>query len=84
MVKHNNEIPHQHFRKEWQVRVKTWFNQPARKLRRRTTRAKKVRVGEGSFFLFSMGLRVYGVYMAVWVESSSVDLSGSLAFLIRH
>jgi len=35
MVKHNNVIPNQHFKKKWQFRVKTWFNQPARKLRRR-------------------------------------------------
>jgi Ribosomal protein L13e len=36
MVKHNNEIPNQHFKKKWQFNVKTWFNQPARKVRRRT------------------------------------------------
>ena len=35
MVKHNNVIPNQHFKKKWQFRVKTWFNQPARKERRR-------------------------------------------------
>ena len=35
MVAHNNEVPHQHFKKKWQIRVKTWFNQPARKVRRR-------------------------------------------------
>ena len=35
MVKHNNVIPNQHFKKKWQFRVKTWFNQPARKQRRR-------------------------------------------------
>lgn len=35
MVKHNNAIPHQHFKKKWQINVKTWFNQPARKVRRR-------------------------------------------------
>ena len=35
MVKHNNVIPNGHFKKKWQFRVKTWFNQPARKLRRR-------------------------------------------------
>ncbi|XP_004309083.1 PREDICTED: 60S ribosomal protein L13-2-like [Fragaria vesca subsp. vesca] len=31
MVKHNNVIPGEHFRKHWQNYVKTWFNQPARK-----------------------------------------------------
>ena len=41
MVKHNNVIPNQHFKKKWQFRVKTWFNQPARKLRRRTARQEK-------------------------------------------
>merc|ERR1711933_489070 len=41
MVKHNNVIPNAHFHKDWENRVKTWFNQPARKLRRRENRAKK-------------------------------------------
>lgn len=35
MVKHNNVIPNGHFKKHWQNYVKTWFNQPARKTRRR-------------------------------------------------
>lgn len=41
MVKHNNVIPNGHFKKKWQFRVRTWFNQPARKLRRRTARQEK-------------------------------------------
>eukprot|EP00299_Pterocystis_sp_00344_P009535 c4045_g1_i1.p1 GENE.c4045_g1_i1~~c4045_g1_i1.p1 ORF type:complete len:208 (+),score=40.79 c4045_g1_i1:42-665(+) len=41
MVKHNNVIPNGHFKKHWERRVKTWFNQPARKLRRREDRVKK-------------------------------------------
>ena len=41
MVKHNNEVPNRHFHKDWQVRVKTWFNQPARKYRRRDARLVK-------------------------------------------
>uniref|UniRef100_A0A7S0G8A5 60S ribosomal protein L13 n=1 Tax=Rhodosorus marinus TaxID=101924 RepID=A0A7S0G8A5_9RHOD len=41
MVRHNNEVSNQHFRKEWQLRVKTWFNQPMRKRRRRLQRAAK-------------------------------------------
>eukprot|EP01025_Chloroclados_australasicus_P057384 TRINITY_DN714_c0_g1_i1.p1 TRINITY_DN714_c0_g1~~TRINITY_DN714_c0_g1_i1.p1 ORF type:complete len:310 (+),score=20.84 TRINITY_DN714_c0_g1_i1:106-930(+) len=41
MVKHNNEVPNQHFKKKWQFNVKTWFNQPARKVRRRKARAEK-------------------------------------------
>ncbi|KAG2699151.1 hypothetical protein I3843_07G178600 [Carya illinoinensis] len=41
MVKHNNVIPNGHFKKQWQNSVKTWFNQPARKHRRRIARQKK-------------------------------------------
>ncbi|XWS62295.1 hypothetical protein CRYUN_Cryun07bG0198200 [Craigia yunnanensis] len=41
MVKHNNVVPNGHFRKHWQNYVKTWFNQPARKARRRIARQKK-------------------------------------------
>eukprot|EP00128_Syssomonas_multiformis_P003605 Colp12_sorted_trinity150504_noHs@33550 len=41
MVAHNNVLPNNHFRKDWQRRVKTWFNQPGRKLRRRTARKTK-------------------------------------------
>jgi len=42
MVKGNNVIANAHFHKVcWQDHVKTWFNQAARKKRRRETRAKK-------------------------------------------
>jgi len=42
MVRHNNVIPNQHFHKTlWQDHVKTWFDQAARKKRRRLARAKK-------------------------------------------
>ncbi|XP_042496849.1 60S ribosomal protein L13-1-like [Macadamia integrifolia] len=41
MVKHNNVVPSGHFRKHWQNYVKTWFNQPGRKTRRRAARQKK-------------------------------------------
>ena len=34
-MKHNNVVPNQHFKKHWAGMVRTWFNQPARKLRRR-------------------------------------------------
>lgn len=44
MVKHNNVVPNGHFRKDWQSYVKTWFNQPARKERRRTARAAKLAI----------------------------------------
>ncbi|KAJ4900436.1 60S ribosomal protein L13-3 [Raphanus sativus] len=40
-MKHNNEIQGSHFRKHWQNNVKTWFNQPARKTRRRVARQEK-------------------------------------------
>ncbi|KAI4470710.1 60s ribosomal protein l13 [Holotrichia oblita] len=41
--KGNNMIPNGHFHKDWQRFVKTWFNQPARKHRRRQQRIKKAR-----------------------------------------
>ncbi|KAI5071380.1 hypothetical protein GOP47_0013631 [Adiantum capillus-veneris] len=40
-MKHNNVIPNGHFKKDWQSYVRTWFNQPARKKRRRLARQKK-------------------------------------------
>jgi large subunit ribosomal protein L13e len=39
--KRNNIIPNGHFHKWWQRYVKTWFNQPARKERRRAARITK-------------------------------------------
>jgi len=39
MPKSNNIIPNVHYRKEWHT--KTWFNQPARKYRRRLARKEK-------------------------------------------
>merc|ERR1712226_171550 len=41
MPKHNNVIPNVHGKKGWEDRVTTWFNQPARKLRRRQARVAK-------------------------------------------
>lgn len=41
MVRHNNIIPNQHFHKDWDKRVKTWFNQPAQKKVRRDKRKLK-------------------------------------------
>eukprot|EP01132_Coremiostelium_polycephalum_P007846 gene7846-9660_t len=38
---HNKVIQNTHLRKHWQMRVRTWFNQPARKIRRRDTRVEK-------------------------------------------
>jgi large subunit ribosomal protein L13e len=41
MVKHNNVIPNGHFKKLQSGYIKTWFNQPARKQRRRHARELK-------------------------------------------
>ncbi|KDQ16284.1 hypothetical protein BOTBODRAFT_30989 [Botryobasidium botryosum FD-172 SS1] len=38
---HNNVLHANHFRKDWQRRVRTWFDQPGRKLRRRQARTAK-------------------------------------------
>lgn len=38
----NNVLPGNHFRKDWKRHVKTWFDQPGRKLRRRKARKAKV------------------------------------------
>jgi len=43
MVKHNNQIPNQHFHKDWQRFVRTWFNQPAKKVARRAARLSKAK-----------------------------------------
>lgn len=43
MGKGNNMIPNAHFHKYWQQHVRTWFNQPARKQRRRLNRIKKAK-----------------------------------------
>ncbi|KAF8632580.1 hypothetical protein AX15_001788 [Amanita polypyramis BW_CC] len=39
--RHNNALPVNHFHKDWQRRVRTWFDQPGRKLRRRRARKEK-------------------------------------------
>ena len=40
-MKGNNVIPDNHFRKDWQRYVRTWFDQPARKVARRQARTAK-------------------------------------------
>ncbi|EON65265.1 50S ribosomal protein L13e [Coniosporium apollinis CBS 100218] len=40
-IKHNQQIPHNHFRKDWQRRVRVHFDQPGRKQRRRDARKTK-------------------------------------------
>ena len=43
MVKHNNQLDNSHFRKDWQRKVRCWFNQPASKVRRRNARTEKAK-----------------------------------------
>merc|ERR1711973_50251 len=40
-MKHNNILPNSHYHKHWQNYVRTWFNQPGRKKRRRVARQKR-------------------------------------------
>jgi large subunit ribosomal protein L13e len=40
-MKHNNQLPNAHFRKDWQFRVKVYLNQAARKLKRYQVRKAK-------------------------------------------
>jgi len=40
-LKHNNQLPHNHFRKDWQRRVRCHFDQPGKKVRRRLARRAK-------------------------------------------
>lgn len=40
--KRNGVLPNAHFHKSWQDHVRTWFNQPMRKRRRRQARLKRL------------------------------------------
>jgi len=40
-IKHNQQIPHNHFRKDWQRRVRCHFDQPGKKTSRRIARRAK-------------------------------------------
>ncbi|PPJ56806.1 hypothetical protein CBER1_05943 [Cercospora berteroae] len=40
-IKHNQQIQYNHFRKDWQRRVRVHFDQPGRKQRRRNARQEK-------------------------------------------
>jgi large subunit ribosomal protein L13e len=42
-MKHNNALVKNHFRKDWQSYVKTWFDQPAKKAARIATRVAKAK-----------------------------------------
>jgi len=41
MPKRNDKIPKNHFKKKWELRVKTWFDQPAQKKIRKERRVAK-------------------------------------------
>eukprot|EP00884_Botryococcus_braunii_P023074 jgi/Botrbrau1/9450/Bobra.0252s0071.1 len=43
MVRHNNVVPNQHFKKKWQFYVKTWFNQPRPEIEEDGMRGKRRR-----------------------------------------
>ena len=40
-MKNNNVLPNAHFKKDWDRRVKTWFDQAGQKRRRRLLRQQK-------------------------------------------
>eukprot|EP00823_Brevimastigomonas_motovehiculus_P008115 TRINITY_DN7386_c0_g1_i1.p1 TRINITY_DN7386_c0_g1~~TRINITY_DN7386_c0_g1_i1.p1 ORF type:complete len:228 (-),score=68.36 TRINITY_DN7386_c0_g1_i1:62-745(-) len=42
-MKHNYILPNAHFRKDWQRYVRTYFDQPAQKLKRRLARKEKAK-----------------------------------------
>ena len=44
MVRHNNMIHNVHLKFDWADKVKTWYNQPGRKKRRRLLRRNKARL----------------------------------------
>jgi len=46
MVKHNNSIPKGHFKKNWQKFIKTSFNQPSKREKRRKIRTVKKKMIE--------------------------------------
>ncbi|KAG8691863.1 60S ribosomal protein L13 [Ceratobasidium sp. 423] len=55
---HNNVLHANHFRKDWQRRVRTWFDQPGRKLRRRQARTvKATRLGVKPLHLLRPAVR---------------------------
>ena len=46
MVRHNNMLHNVHLKFHWADKVKTWYNQPGRKHRRRVLRLKKAKLSE--------------------------------------
>jgi large subunit ribosomal protein L13e len=51
MVKHNNTTKSGHFKKSWEKRIKTWFNSPLKKIKRRNKR----KINKKSFSEVSKG-----------------------------
>jgi large subunit ribosomal protein L13e len=45
--RYNNVLHANHFRKQWQTRVKTWYDQPGAKKSRRIAREKKIAASGG-------------------------------------
>ena len=46
MVRHNNMLHNVHLKFDWQDKVKTWYNQPGRKHRRRVLRQRKAELNK--------------------------------------
>ncbi|XP_060013824.1 large ribosomal subunit protein eL13-like [Lagenorhynchus albirostris] len=59
----NDMILKPHFHKNWQRRVATWFNQPARKIRRKTSAPKK---GDSSDAKLNLATQLTGPVMPIW------------------
>ncbi|TBU34814.1 60S ribosomal protein L13 [Dichomitus squalens] len=60
--RYNNVLHANHFRKDWQSRVRTWFDQPGRKLRRRQARkAKAAKLGVRPLTLLRPAVRAQTV-----------------------
>lgn len=82
MVKHNNVIPNGHFKKHWQNYVKTWFNQPARKTRRRVGKLFICSYFFLSFFLFSFLFFFLLIACSLCWAFSNISFSFQLGFLL--
>lgn len=83
MVKHNNVIPSSHFRKHWQNYVKTWFNQPARKTRRRKGKKLDIQlITSNKKSLITQSLLILCIPFIVWVNQIFLLLFSSLCWLI--
>lgn len=82
MGKRNNMIPNGHFHKDWQRFVKTWFNQPARKFRRRTNRVKKARTVAPRYVTFNFPLNFTKNYIPLIFIKSVTCLHLSLLLTV--